>query len=257
MAGKPKKLIIANWKMHNTVQQASHFLIRLEKYVEHFPREAEVVIAPSFISLQPLKLQLHSSSIKLAAQNISQFDEGAHTGETSGLMVKGIVDYVIIGHSERRHIYGEKDDLIAKKLAAVVRHDLVPVLCVGESIVDRQEGFTNRVLHSQINVALTMLTPQDLANGFVVAYEPVWAIGSGLVPRPDDIKSAIRVIRDNIREVFGGHVATNTRVLYGGSVNPSNIADILKISGVDGALIGGASLNYQQFGDMILSTKEV
>lgn len=252
-----KKLIVANWKMHNNVQQASHFLIRLDKYVKHYPREAEVVIAPGFVSLQPLKLQLHSSAIKLAAQDINPTDEGAHTGEISGLMLKGITDYVIVGHSERRAMYGDKDGIIANKLAAAVRHDLTPILCVGETTIERQEGETNMVLHSQISANLTMLTPEDVAVGLVIAYEPVWAIGTGVVPKPEDITSAIKTIRHNVSEIFGKTTAQKSRVLYGGSVNSSNAADILKLSGVNGLLVGGASLNYQQFGDIILATKEV
>lgn len=255
-----RTLFIANWKMHNNVQQASHFLYRLGKRMPHIPRKSEVVICPSFVALQPLARQLRDSSIRLGAQNVHYADEGTHTGEVSALMLKGIVDYVIIGHSERRAQFGEKDDVIAKKVAAAVRNEITPILCIGETYNDRQEGMTNRVLHDQLVGALSLITPEELMNvGLVVAYEPVWAIskgdGKGQHAKPEDIEKAIDRLHTTIKELYGQPSSTNVRYVYGGSTNPDNVKAYLKTKGVEGFLIGGASLNYQQFASMIEATK--
>lgn len=257
---KKHTLFIANWKMHNNVQQSSHFLYRFSKQMPHIPRGAEIVIAPSFVALHPLARQLRDTQIKLAAQNVHYADEGTHTGEVSVLMLRGLVDYIIIGHSERRAQFGEKDSVVAKKVAAAIRHNVTPILCVGETWEDRNEGMTKRVLHDQITAALNLITPEELKDvGLIVAYEPVWAIssgdGKGQHAKTDDVESAIAHIKHNIVELYGEHAAKNVRYVYGGSTNPDNVHAYLKTKGVEGFLIGGASLNYQQFAAMIESVK--
>jgi len=244
-----KKLIIGNWKMHLNVSQSSILVHRLQERIETHP-DVEVVLAPSSLSLQPLSLQIDRRKFKLAAQNCHWQDEGAFTGEVSATMLRDLVHYVLVGHSERRHVFNETDDEVAKKMAAVIRNGMVPVLCVGETAGERKDKETKQVLHDQLMVGLKNLTSDDM-DKVVVAYEPVWAIGNGHFAKPHQVEEAVTVIRHNVRELFGESAERELPVLYGGSVEPDIARSYLEINGVDGLLVGGASLNYAQFSDIV------
>lgn len=250
-----KKLIVGNWKMHCNAQEASVLVHRLDKQIEHVPQDAEVVLCPSFLSLQPLAMQLNGRRFKLGAQNVYHKDEGAFTGEVSAHMLRELVDYAIVGHSERRTHFHEKEE-IALKVSACFRNSITPILCVGETLIERQNEETKLVLHDQIMADLAMLTAEEVEQ-MVIAYEPVWAIGSGDFAKPEQVLRAIRTIRHNIAELFGKYTANKIKVLYGGSTNPDNAKAYLKVEGVDGLLVGGASLNYHQFADIIEAARDV
>ena len=244
-----KKLIIANWKMNLTVNEASLFVHRLNTLVGR-NLDVEVVIAPTMLALQPLNLQVQHHHFNLAAQNFYWRDSGAFTGEVSAAMLHGLVKYALVGHSERRHIFGEKGRELRNKVQAAYRNDIIPILCVGETTGERTDGETTDVLHDQLVGGLTNITGEE-AKSLVVAYEPVWAIGTGKIPTAGDISRAIKSIRSQIKHLFGEDVSKNIQVLYGGSVTTDNASSILAIEGVDGLLIGGASLDVHAFAEII------
>lgn len=244
-----KKLIVGNWKMHFTVGQASLFVHRLEQQVSIY-RDVEVVLSPHFIALQPLSLQINHRQFKLAAQDCYHKDEGAYTGEVAAAALRGLTRYVIVGHSERRHIFGETNKEVMQKVQAVVRNTMQPILCVGETRHERTEGETAHVLHDQVGAGLTNLTSDEISQ-VVIAYEPVWAIGTGDFAKVDDVIEAIKLIRKNIKALFGANAATAIRVLYGGSVDADNALAYLQAPGVDGLLVGGASLKAKTFSAII------
>jgi triosephosphate isomerase len=240
-----KTLIVGNWKMNLNTMQASLLLHRLQERIRIY-RSVEVVLAPSMLVLQPLSLQIDRRKFRLSAQNAFAKDQGAYTGEVSFTMLRELVHYCIIGHSERRHIFGETPKDIAEKVQAAVRNDITPILCVGETKTERLAGQTKRVLHDQVVSALKNLTSSDISN-LVIAYEPVWAIGTGIIATPDQTEESVKVIRRNIAELYGKKSAERVRVLYGGSVVPDVTRGFLDVAGVDGLLVGGASINYHQF----------
>jgi triosephosphate isomerase len=246
-----RTLIAGNWKMHLNVQAASLLVNRLDKHIQ-IHRDIEVVIAPSLLALQPVSLEIDRRKFRLASQDAYYKDEGAFTGEVSFTMLKGLVHYSIIGHSERRIYLEEPLELIRDKVQAAVRNEIAPILCVGETKHERSTGRTNRVIHDQVTTALANLTPEEVAS-VVIAYEPVWAISTfgGEVAKPDDIKKVIDLIRHHVSELYGPKIAEAMRVLYGGSVNPDTAGGYLAIDGCDGALVGGASLNYKQFSAIV------
>jgi triosephosphate isomerase len=244
-------LIVGNWKMHLNTSQASMLLHRLQERIK-IHRDVEVVLSPSMMVLQPLSVQLDRRKFRLAAQNAYFKDEGEYTGEISFTMLRELTHYVIVGHSERRNIFNESLDDITKKVAAAFRNNIVPILCVGETKTERLSGETNQVLHDQVVSALLNVTSEEVQN-LVIAYEPVWAIGTGDIAKPDQVKSAISVIRNNINELYGQKAANSVRVLYGGSVTADLAGGFLSTQGVDGLLVGGASLNYQQFSGIVES----
>jgi triosephosphate isomerase (TIM) len=248
-------LIIGNWKMHLNASQASLLLHRLHERIK-IHRNVEVVLAPSMLVLQPLSMQIDRRKFRLAAQNAYHVDDGAYTGEVSFTMLQDLVHYAIIGHSERRHVFGESFELIRDKVAAAVRNDITPVLCVGETQDEKLSGETKQVIHDQLVSALSNLTADEVAS-MVIAYEPVWAISNGgnyanhEVATPDQVESAVKQIRHNIEELYGKVPAQTTRILYGGSSNAENARSYLSIPGVNGLLPGGASLNYYEFSKMV------
>lgn len=250
-----KKIIIGNWKMHLNVSQGSLLVHRLQERIETH-QDVEVVLAPSLLALQPLSLQIDRRKFKLAAQNCHWQDDGAFTGEVSATMLRDLVHYVLVGHSERRRSFGETDDEVAKKMAAVVRNGMTGVLCVGETAGERKDGETKQVLHDQLSVGLKNLTSDDI-DQVVIAYEPVWAIGNGHFAKPHQVEEAVSVIRHNIRELYGADAEKNLAVIYGGSVEPDITKSYLEISGIDGLLVGGASLNYEQFSSIVDQTHQI
>lgn len=235
--------------MNLTVHEASLYLHKLGKQVKSH-RNVEMVIAPSMIAVQSLSLQAERKLFKLAAQNLYWRDEGAFTGEVSAHQLRGLVNYAIIGHSERRHIFGEHDKDVRNKVQAAVRHGITPILCVGETAHERAAKETSGVLHDQIVGGLANLTAEEVA-GIVVAYEPVWAIGTGDNALPADVEHAAHIIRRQIEHLYGRDAAAAVRVLYGGSVNSDNAASYLNIPSVDGFLVGGASLKVDEFKQIV------
>ena len=244
-----KKLIIGNWKMNLGVGDASLYLHKLADMIPA-QRTVDVVLAPTILTLQSLSLQVNRRQFKLAAQNCYWRDQGAYTGEVSAAQLKGIADYVLIGHSERRYQFNETDKDIRAKVQAAMRNHLLPVLCVGETALERSNNETIDVLHDQLVGGLANITSDELAD-LTIAYEPVWAIGTGENAMPKDVKFAVSVIRKQISQLFGAKFAKEIRVLYGGSVNIDNAKSYLEIQGVDGLLIGGASLDAHQFAGIV------
>lgn len=242
-------LIVGNWKMHLNTSQASMLLHRLQERIK-IHRDVEVVLAPSMMVLQPLSVQLDRRKFRLAAQNAYHKDEGEYTGEISFTMLRELAHYVIVGHSERRNVFNESLDEITKKVAAAFRNGIVPILCVGETKTERLAGETNQVLHDQVMSALLNVTSQEVEN-LVIAYEPVWAIGTGDIAKPDQVESAIKEIRNHINELYGAKAVKKVRVLYGGSVTADVAGGFLQTPGVDGLLVGSSSLNYQQFAGIV------
>jgi triosephosphate isomerase len=247
-----KYLIVGNWKMNLNVSQASLLVHRLNEHIS-LHKDIEVVLAPTMLALQPISLQIDHRKFKLSAQDAYYKDEGAYTGQVSFTMLKNLVKYSIIGHSERRHIFGESLDTVALKMAASVRNNIIPILCVGETKTEKLAGETNQVLHDQVETALANLTTEDISN-LVIAYEPVWAIGTGEIATPDQAISAAKVIRNDVKELYGDEAAANIRVLYGGSVKPEFVTGFLANEQINGLLVGGASLNYKQFSDIVKNT---
>lgn len=211
-------------------------------------RDVEVVIAPSHLVLQPLSVQIDRRKFRLAAQNAYQKDEGAYTGEVSFTMLKDLAHYVIVGHSERRMYFGEDIDIVRDKVAAAVRNDITPIICIGETHHERVEGETNQVLHDQLTTALSNLTAEEVAN-VAIAYEPVWAISTfdGRTAKPDEISKAFAYIRKQMSDIYSKKVSEKVRLLYGGSVDNHSVASYLGLDDCDGVLVGSASLNYHVF----------
>jgi triosephosphate isomerase len=248
-----KVLIVGNWKMYLNTSQASLLVHRLHEKIK-IHQDIEVVLAPSMLTLQPLSLQIDRRKFRLAAQNAYWRDEGPYTGEVSFSMLRDLVHYVIVGHSERRHVFGEDLDMVRDKVAAAVRNEITPVLCVGETKNERDDGETKQVLHDQLMTALSNLTAKEVRD-VVIAYEPVWAIGSGDIAKPDQVGEAVGYIRKYVEDVFGDRASKGIRVLYGGSVIPDVVSAFLDIQGMDGFLVGGASLNYHSFSDIVENTR--
>lgn len=246
-----KKLIIANWKMHFNVSQASTLVANLHKNIQG-RRDIEIVLAPPMLSLQPIAQQIDHRKFRLAVQNAYHKDEGGFTGEVSFAMVREIVDYAIIGHSERRIYFGETNDDVRDKVAASIRNGIKPVICIGETSTERAEGQTKQVIHDQLVTALANVTSEEL-NQVAIAYEPVWAISTfgGEKPDPDKIEKIFDYIRVQISELYGVKASQNTRILYGGSVDDQNATSLINIKGCEGFVVGSASINYHKFTSII------
>jgi triosephosphate isomerase len=239
-------LLVANWKMHKTVHEAA-------AYVREFATKArnlegvELVVAPPFTALAAAAELARNTSVGNAAQDVAAAREGAFTGEVSAQMIKDAgADYVIVGHSERRRLFGDTDDSVREKTQAARGAGLIPIVCIGETIEEREAGRTLAVLDRQIKVGLQGLSGPDVA-ALAIAYEPVWAIGTGEVATPDDAQEAAAAIRSRVAEFHDAETAASVRILYGGSVKPGNVAPIMAQPDVDGTLVGGASLDAGQF----------
>lgn len=253
-----KNYIVGNWKMNFNVGEASIYLHKLLKALPNY-RDIEIVIAPPALSLQPLSLQLDRHKLKMAAQNAFHRDYGAFTGEVSFSQLRGLVDYVIVGHSERRYIFHEDDKVIAKKVGAAVRNRISPILCIGETESERAFGETADIIRDQLAGGLSEVG-DDMLSKVLIAYEPVWAISSTKAAKnatPDEVAEAVGLIRKYLTETYGAKVAEEVPVLFGGSVNPSNAGAYLTVPGVNGLLVGGASLILQEFVDIINVAKRV
>src|SRR5690349_10717577 len=229
--------VTANWKMHKTVHEAVAFVKEFRSLVKDV-HDVEIVIAPPFTAIRAVAEAAHASNLGVAAQNLHWEREGAFTGEVSAAMIKEAgAEYVIVGHSERRRLFGDTDETVNRRLLAAVAAQLTPIVCVGETLEERQAGETLAVLDRQIKRGLDGLTADQIA-GLVVAYEPVWAIGTGHNATPTEAGEAHAHIRSRLRQWFGGAAAEPCHVIYGGSVKPDNIRELTSIADVDGALVG-------------------
>lgn len=249
------KLIVANWKMHFTVGEASLFLHKLQETVPTY-RDVEAVLCPNTLTLQSLSLQVDRRKFKLGAQNCYHQDEGAFTGEVSATMLRNLVNFIIVGHSERRHVFNEDNKTIGLKVQAVLRNSMRPILCVGETKHERVEGETQHVLYDQVTAGLKHVTSEDVEQ-VVIAYEPVWAIGTGEEDKADDASQAVRFIRKHVDAMFGRKAASRIQILYGGSVNGDDAGGFLVADGIDGLLIGGSSLKAPVFANIVKRAHEL
>ena len=249
MAAEQKKLIIGNWKMNLNIHEASMYVHKLDQLIR-VRRDVEVVLAPTILTLQSLSLQIDNRKFKLAAQNFYWRDDGAFTGEVSANQLRGLVKYGLVGHSERRHVFHEPGRDTGRKVQAAIRHGIRPVLCVGETAFERSEGETRDILHDQLVAGLANVTSTDMKE-LAIAYEPVWAIGTGNNATPTDVKQVARAIRSQLKYMFGERLAKQVPILYGGSVNQHNAGGYLDAEGIDGLLIGGASLKADEFAAIV------
>ena len=248
---KDRKLIIAgNWKMNKTVAEALDLVNDLKLDLAGV-KEVDIVVCPPFTSLGEVSKAILDSNLRLGAQNMSEHNVGAYTGEIAAVMLKEFsVRYVILGHSERRQYQKETDELIARKAHAVHAASLKPIVCVGETLAQREAGQTEKVLETQVRGSLAGLTKEQVADG-VIAYEPVWAIGTGKTATAAQAQEAHAFIRGVLVKLFDETVARRVRIQYGGSVKPSNARELMSQPDVDGALVGGASLEARSFADIV------
>jgi triosephosphate isomerase len=247
--------IAANWKMFKTVHEAVSFVIEFRGRVKDIT-EVEIVLAPPFTALHAVAEAARSSNIGVAGQDLHWEREGAFTGEVSaGMLREAGAEYVIIGHSERRRLFHETDQTVNRKLVAALGATLTPIVCIGETLEERERGQTLDVLDRQIKQGLDGLGSEQVA-ALVIAYEPVWAIGTGRNATPEQAGEAHAHIRTRIRQWFGGHAGDHCHVIYGGSVKPDNMASLVRHPDVDGALVGGASLEVGAFFDIVARSRE-
>ena len=239
-------LIVANWKMNKGVNEASSFIKEFKDRTKH-TKNAEIIICPQFTLLFKLYGLLKNPIIGLGAQNMHFEERGAFTGEISPLMLKDAgCEYVILGHSERRQHFQETDELVNKKVKAALRHKLKVILCIGETMLQRNNNETADIIKNQLIICLKNITEKEIKN-VVVAYEPVWAIGTGKNATPQQAEEVHKLIRELLSKMFNENIAKNTRIIYGGSVNENNIKDLMKMKNINGALVGGASLDAKAF----------
>ena len=245
-----KPLIAANWKMYKTPTESSNFLTNFFPLIKQ-NTAVEIVLCPPMTSLPALVDAAKSKSVSIGAQDMHWKSEGAYTGETSPIMLTAIgVTHVLIGHSERRQYFNETDTTVNLKLKSALAHSLVPIVCVGEHLTEREAGLTANVLELQVSMALEGIDPA-IAAPIVFAYEPVWAIGTGRTATPEIAEDAHKLIRAQIAATMTPELAASTRILYGGSVKPDNAASLCCLEDIDGALVGGASLDPKSFAEIV------
>jgi len=246
-------MIAGNWKMNTTVGEAVALVKAMRDELDKV-RSVEKVLCPPFVSLAAAKELIKDTSIKLGAQNVYFAEKGAYTGEISPLMLADLCEYVIIGHSERRQYFAESGELINKKIKSALKVNLKPIFCVGERLEQNEAGKTEEVVSEQLKSALEGIPS---LNGLVIAYEPVWAIGTGKAATGEQANKTIAFIRRNLANLYGDKVAQGTRILYGGSVTASNIAEFLRFVDIDGGLVGGASLKAAEFTGIVTQTAQI
>jgi len=246
--------IAGNWKMHKTVSQAVDLVDELKELVKGL-QGVEIVVAPPFTALHPVAQRVKGSNIKLSAQDCFWEEEGAYTGEISPPMLADVgCSHCIVGHSERRHIFGEGSGDVAKKVCALLAHGISPIICVGETLDERERGDIIDVVGGQLQGSLERVSPTDMVR-VAVAYEPVWAIGTGKTATPQQAQEMHAFIREWLGDRFGGNVASSVPILYGGSVKPENIQGLMAMDDIDGALVGGASLKASSFAQIVRGGK--
>lgn len=244
-----KKIIAGNWKMNMTIEKGVKFIENIKDRVKN--DDVEVLICAPFTLLKDLKNSSKGTNIKIGAQNMHFEDSGAFTGEVSAEMLNEIgVDYVIIGHSERREYFAETDETCNKKLKQAFKNKIMPILCVGETLEEREKGKVEEKLKMQISKGLNGLDKNDVKN-MIIAYEPIWAIGTGKTATSDEANDTIKIIREEVKNIFGSDVSDSIRIQYGGSVKPNNVKEIMGMSDIDGALVGGASLKEDDYVSLV------
>ena len=244
-----RKVIAGNWKMNMLPDAAIRFIDEITPMVKD--TKNEVVLCVPYTDLFYALLAAQNTNIKIGAQNMHWEESGAYTGEVSGKMLKAIgVEYVIIGHSERRQYFAETDETVNKKLKAAFANDLKPIVCVGETLEQREAGMANDIITSQTEKALDGLTEEQVANT-IIAYEPIWAIGTGKTATSEDANNAIKAIRNKISNLYGQNVAERVIIQYGGSVKSTNAQELFSMSDIDGGLVGGASLKVDEFAKIV------
>lgn len=247
-----QKIVAGNWKMHKNAEETEDLLNELIGKLPH-DVEAQVIVAPTFINLASAVDHLEFTNIAVAAQNMSQFESGAYTGEISADMLKSIgVNIVIIGHSERRAYFHETDFILADKVTTALSHNMTVIFCFGEELKDRQNNQHFNVVENQLRDGLFHIQDKDWEQ-IILAYEPVWAIGTGETASPEQAQEMHRFIRETVRQRFGSNVAEDVSILYGGSVKPDNAKEIFSKPDVDGGLIGGAALKASDFATIVSS----
>ncbi|MDD5246618.1 MAG: triose-phosphate isomerase [Candidatus Omnitrophica bacterium] len=253
-----KTIIAGNWKMYKTIVEAIDLSTILKRDLFEVDFQAiDVVLCPAFTALSEVSEVISESEIKLGAQDVYWQEEGAFTGEVSCKMLKDAgCNFVIIGHSERRQFFGETNETVNKKLNAVLGHGLLPILCVGENLQEREKGVTFKVLDDHLENGLKGISQDDLLKT-TIAYEPVWAIGTGKTATPQQAQEAHNYIRKTLARLYSKEVAAEARIQYGGSVKPDNIGDLMRQPDVDGALVGGASLSAESFTAIVKKAEEV
>jgi triosephosphate isomerase len=248
-------IIAGNWKMNTTVDEALDLVDEMIDDLEDV-EGVKVVLCPPFVSLDILAEAVEGSSVAVGAQNMHYLDKGAYTGEISPVMLADLCDYVILGHSERRQYFGETDELVNKKVGAALRHGLIPIVCVGETLAQHDAGQAEAVVTAQVQGCLAGIEATDVA-GLVIAYEPVWAIGTGRASTGADANAVIATIRRTIAELYDAAIAQVVLIQYGGSVTAANIAEFICQPEIDGALVGGASLKPEEFVGIVRQTAEI
>jgi triosephosphate isomerase len=246
-------LIAGNWKMNTTINEAIELVGKMLSGLDGIDGVTKV-ICPPFVSLAAVKELTAGSSIRLGAQNLHYEDKGAYTGEVSPLMLAGLCQFVIIGHSERRQFFNETGEVVNKKVRAALKVGLTPILCIGEKAEENESGATERVITEQLSSALAGV---DRPGEMVIAYEPIWAIGSGRAATGEDANRTIALIRRHTARLYDNQTAQNIRILYGGSVTADNIAEFIKQPEIDGALVGGASLQAGQFLSIVAQAAKI
>jgi len=245
-----KPIIAGNWKLNKTIKEAVDMVDELKPLVSD-AQNREVVVAPTFTALESTRKAIKGSNIKLSSQDIYWEEKGAFTGEIApSMLVDAGCEYAIIGHSERRQFFAETDDTVNKKIFAALKANLIPIVCIGESLQQREKGQTFTVLEKQLREGFKNVTKEQMVK-IVIAYEPIWAIGTGKTATPDQAEDAHVFIRKTIASMFGKDVAEKVRILYGGSVKPENISDLMAQPNIDGGLVGGASLKADSFAKIV------
>lgn len=254
-----KPIIAGNWKMNRTVEEAFTLVDEMLDDLSAFEEAVEVVLIPPFMALYPIVMDVLEdtySNIKVGAQNMYHKESGAFTGEVSPLMLREVCDYVLIGHSERRAYFGETDEEVNLKVKAAIKHDLTPIVAVGENLEQREAGQTNEWVANQVRKGLDGVNTEDAAT-LVIAYEPIWAIGTGRAANGPMANEVCQIIRQTLAELFGEIIANKIRIQYGGSVTGDNISEFMAQPDIDGALVGGASLKSADFIKIVAKTQEV
>lgn len=243
-------IIAGNWKMNKTVGEAINFIRELKGLLSGI-NDVEIVVAPPFTALFAVGKELHGSSIKLSAQNLHWEEKGAYTGEISPLMLKELdCKYVIIGHSERRQYFGESDEVVNRKIKAALKNGIKPIFCIGETLMERENGETFNVIKRQLESGLKDIKEEEIKE-IVIAYEPVWAIGTGRTATPNQAEEVHSFIRGRLETLFSKEISEKVRIQYGGSVTPENIKGLMQQADIDGALVGGASLSAESFARIV------
>ena len=250
-----RPIIAGNWKLNKTIDQAVDFVVELQSLVDE-TGDVEVVVAPAFTALSAVANALNNSSIGVSAQDLYWENSGAFTGEISAeMIIDSGCSYVIVGHSERRQFFGETNQSVNQKVKAALEGGLVPIVCVGEMLEDRESGKTKKVVTNQLVDGIDGLSKTDILRT-IIAYEPVWAIGTGKTASPDQAQEVHSLIRSVIATSYSDQIAESVRIQYGGSVNPSNAAELLSKPDVDGALVGGASLDADSFAEIVRASHQ-